>query len=190
MEPEPDPEPANEQPADSPGEAPLQIDEGIETPAKSSEMESQSEPEQGQTAPPVPTSPPDAGPGPDQVPAPAEQANKNNDQPKSTPVQRNKIAQNLKKTLETRRSQSRTVSEVEDGAALCEADAVPITKLKAEVSSLKHELELEKRNHMKAMEAEKKRLQIAIADLQREKDQALLKATETLKRSMRRRYET
>lgn len=186
-EPEPEPETTDDPPPDSPEETPLQIDEGLQTPAKPSDEEQQSIPKhknevkQGETAPPVPTSPPESVPELVPGPGPGESAKKS-EQPKSTPVQRNKIAQNLKKTLETRRSQSLTASDAEDGVALCEADAVRIAKLKAELAGLKRELEQEKRNHVKAMEAEKRRLQTAIADLQQEKEQALAKATECLKK--------
>ena len=97
------------------------------------------------------------------------------------PVQRSKIAQNLKKTLETRRSQS--LAETEAAApALCEADAARMAQLRAEIAGLKRELEAERRSHAKALETEKRRLQSAVAELQREKEQALQKVTDSLKR--------
>jgi hypothetical protein len=183
VEPEAEPvsDSADQQPPDSPDEVPLQIDEGKTPVAKTTA--SKSGPEQGQSVPIVP-----AVPQPEQqqqrgdaIPVPVSSSPvtqaKSSEPPKSgTPVQRNKIAQNLKKTLvENRRSHSQSASDAEDGTTPCPADAVQITKLKAEIASLKRELNAERAKHMKAMDAEKKRLEAVIADMHREKEQALQK---------------
>lgn len=197
-EPEPEPDPEPEAPAcvavhsdadDSQDEAPLLIDEGQDKPLGKSRKqgpaaESPQITSHEQTV--LSTAASDTN---YKNSAPAESPNASSpgdksEVPKSVPVQRSKIAQNLKKTLQqSRRSLSIGNSESEEPAAVqpvCAADGVTIARLRAEVVSLKRELEAERRNHMKAMDSEKRRQQAVIAELQREKDEALVRATQSL----------
>lgn len=181
-EPEPEPEPvpepeplpviaaADHAPADSPDETPLQIDESAAT-SKTSEKSEVS----------VPAAPQNDSSVSGTVCTVTESVKKSNvPKPQGTP--RSKIAQSLKKTLETRRSMSLSIPDAEPAVAVCDADAAQIAKLNTEVVSLKRELETNRRNHMKELEAQKRRTDTAIAGLQREKEQALQRVTEELKK--------
>lgn len=180
-DPEPEPEPADDvpvaaadhQPPHSPDETPLTIDESA---AKAGAEEA------AQSESPAIASPQSQVPvtGPIST---ASEVTEKSEVPKNTPVQRSKIAQSLKKKLETqRRSLSQTIPDPEPLPVMCEADAALVAKLQADIVSLKRELETNRRNHANAMAAQKSQTDATIRGLQREKEQALQKVTESLRK--------